>query len=537
MGFEKTASTRADLRRLPGTISLHLGLKAAAACLVITTLLLVVACGEGRHSDTAQGGTNPGGKTVPPDNASHPSDARKIDWVRFGFDPARGGVNPEETLISPKTVGGLRLLWRTRLPDVVDSSPILVHDLRLAHETRDVLYATTKGGTTVALDAASGEILWSHGTSGPQITTSSPVADPSRGSVYSYGLDGAVHEYAATTGQEQNTNGWPARITRMPRTEKGSSALNIAGGRIYVTTSGYVGDTPPYQGHAVTIDESTGAEEVFNSLCSDTKHLLSAGECPSERSGIWARGGAVVDPATRSVFATTGNGPYDANTGGNDYGDSVLKLGSEDLWLLDSYTPETFRRLEEEDADLGSTAPALLPEIPRSKTPLLLVQGGKDGMLRLVDRENLSGAGEPGHVGGQVQAIRSAGCATFTQPVVWTDGGGRVWVIAAGTCGIAAYRVSTDAAGTTGLRLAWKTDDETTTPVLAGGVLFGATDGAVITLDPRTGQRLWSSDQESAGGSIGGIHWESPIVVNGRLYVSDESGVMTAYGLTDDRSQ
>jgi outer membrane protein assembly factor BamB len=514
-------------------ISWRLG-RTAAVWLVVTALLLAVACGAEPHSNTVPGGTNPAGKAGPTDRASGLGAARKINWVRFGFDPARSGVNPEETRVSSKTVGGMRLLWRTQLPGVADSSPILLHDLKLARGTRDVLFATTKDGATIALDAASGEILWSHRPSGPQITTSSPVADPSRGFVYSYGLDGAVHKYAATTGEEAQGGGWPAQITRMPQTEKGSSALNIANGRIYATTSGYVGDAPPYQGHVVAIDEATGTKQIFNSLCSEVGHLLSAEECPSERSGIWARGGAVVDPATGSVFATTGNGPYDANAGGNDYGDSVLKLGSEDLRLLGSYTPETYRKLEEEDADLGSTAPALLPEIPQSDTPLLLVQGGKDGLLRLVDRKNLRGAGEPGHVGGQVQTIKSAGCATFTQPVVWTDGGGRVWVIVAGTCGIAAYRVSTDAAGTAGLGLAWKTDDETTTPVVAGGVLFATTDGAVVALDPRTGRRLWSSAQDGAGGSIGGIHWESPIVVNGRLYVSDESGAMTAYGLPDD---
>jgi len=306
--------------------------------------------------------------------------------------------------------------------------------------------------------------------------------------VYSYGLDGALHRYAATTGEEQKGGGWPVLITRMPETEKGSSALNIANGRVYATTSGYLGDAPPYQGHVVAVDERTGAEKVFNSLCSEVRHLLSAEEFPSERSGIWARGGAVIDPATESVFATTGNESYNANSGGHDYGDSVLKLGRDNLQLLDSYTPETYRKLEEEDADLGSTAPALLPEIPQSKTPLLLVQGGKDGLLRLVNRENLSGAGEPGHLGGQLQVIRSAGCATFTQPVVWTDGRGQVWVIVAGTCGIAAYRVSTGSGGTTGLRLVWKTADETTTPVLAGGVLFAATDGAVLALDPSTGE-------------------------------------------------
>jgi outer membrane protein assembly factor BamB len=443
-------------------------------------------------------------------------------------------VNPEESIISSSTVGRLRLLWRTRLPGVADSSPVFLHDLAFSEEGRDVLYATTKEGAVVALDVATGEILWSRRSAGPQITTSSPVVDPSGRLVYSYGLDGALHRYDAVSGEELKGGAWPVTITLMPRTEKGSSALNIADGRVYATTSGYIGDTPPYQGHVVRVDEASGEEAVFNSLCSDVRHLLSAEECSSERSGIWARGGAVVDGATGSVLATTGNGPYDANSGGSNYGDSILKLGKDDLRLLDSYTPETYRELEAEDADLGSTAPALLPRLPESKTPLLLVQGGKDGMLRLVDRRNPSGAGEPGHLGGQLQLIRSAGCATFTQPVVWTDGGGRIWVIVAGTCGIAAYQALTDAGGTTRLDLAWKVDDETTTPVLAGGVLFAATDGAVLALDPSTGRRLWSSDRDGVGGSIGDIHWESPIVVNGRLYVSDESGVMSAYGLPDD---
>ncbi|MDQ3864962.1 MAG: PQQ-binding-like beta-propeller repeat protein, partial [Actinomycetota bacterium] len=245
-----------------------------------------------------------------------------------------------------------------------------MHDLEFPKGSRDVLYATTRDGTIVALDAASGEILWSHRPSGPQITTSSPVADPSGRFVYSYGLDGALHKYASTTGEEEKGGGWPSQITRMPQTEKGSSALNISNGRIYATTSGYIGDAPPYQGHVVAIDEATGSEQVFNSLCSDVAHLLSAEECSSERSGIWARAGTVVDNATESVFAATGNGPYDADSGGNDYGDSVLKLRRDNLQLLDSYTPQTYRQLEEEDADLGSTAPALLPEIPLSKTPL-----------------------------------------------------------------------------------------------------------------------------------------------------------------------
>jgi DNA-binding beta-propeller fold protein YncE len=316
----------------------------------------------------------------------------------------------------------------------------------------------------------------------------------------------------------------------MPETEKESSALNIAGERLYATTSGYFGDTPPYQGHLVSIDESSGEEDVFNSLCADTTHILSKGECQSDEAGIWARGGAVVDPTTGEAFVTTGNGPYDADRGGNDYGDSIVKLSPDSLQLVDSYTPKTYQQLEQTDADLGSTAPALLPEIPESKTPLLLVQGGKDRQLRLINRQDMSDAGGPGHVGGELQQIESAGCATFTQPIVWTDTDSHVWVIVAGTCGIGAYQIGTDDSGTPRLDLVWQTNDKTTTPVLAGGILFAATNGAVVALDPTSGQHLWSSDQEDAGGTIGDIHWESPIVSSGRLYISDESGTISAYG-------
>jgi hypothetical protein len=42
---------------------------------------------------------------------------------------------------------------------------------------------------------------------------------------------------------------------------------------------------------------------------------------------------------------------------------------------------------------------------------------------------------------------------------------------------------------------------------------------------------LWSSQNASAGGSVGPMHWESPLVVNGVAYVSDENGNLIAYHL------
>jgi hypothetical protein len=382
------------------------------------------------------------------------------------------------------------------------------------------------------VDANGGGAIWAHQVGGARYTTSGPVADPGRQYVYSYGLDGALHRYALATGDETIGNGWPVLVTRMTQTEKQSATLNLANGRVYVPTAGYPGDAPPYQGHVVIADAGSGAGTVFNSLCANLTHVLAQGECPEDQSGIWARAGVVVDPETGKVFVTTGNGAYDANRGGHNYGDSVVELSGDGTRVVDSYTPTNYQQLTNADADLGSTEPALLPRIATSKTPLLAVQGGKDAKLRLLNRQNLSGQGGPGHVGGELQILDSPGCAVFDQPVVWTDPASKaVWVFVGGQCGLGGYQAVTDGGGTTRLRQIWKTGASGTTPVLAGGVLFQQLAGEVRAMEPQTGKTLWSSTQPGAGGTTGGIHWQSVIVVNGRVYAADENSALTAYGL------
>jgi hypothetical protein len=71
----------------------------------------------------------------------------------------------------------------------------------------------------------------------------------------------------------------------------------------------------------------------------------------------------------------------------------------------------------------------------------------------------------------------------------------------------------------------------TTSPILTGGVLFAAAKGELLGLDPLSGRQIWSSVQPSAAGPLGAVHWESPIIVGGKVYVTDESGALLAYGL------
>ena len=449
----------------------------------------------------------------------------RADWPVFDLDPARSGVNPNERAITATNVGRLVVLWTQHLPDVADSAP-MYRDGRL--------YLTMRGGSTIALDATTGAQLWWQTTTGPKITNSSPAVDPSGQWVYAYGLDGFVHKYAAATGREVTDTGWPAPVTLLTQVEKESSALNLANGKLYVTTSGYLGDQGHYDGHLVVVDLGSGASAVFNSLCSNLTSLLTdqpgqPNYCPSVQSGVWARAGAVVDPTTGHVFIATGNGPWNGTT---NWGDSVLELSADGHTLVDSYTPSNQAELDDRDIDLGSTAPALLPAQPASKTPLVAVQGGKDGELRLLNRRDLSGQGHVGQLGGELQIVDAPGkCDVFTAPAVWTATDHSTWLFVATGCGLAGFQVVTSAAGETSLVPRWQQRTGGTSPVVVNGILFVAHSGGVDARAAATGRLLWTSPPSGQRGAIGQIHWESPIVVAGKLFIADENGDFTAFGL------
>jgi outer membrane protein assembly factor BamB len=300
-----------------------------------------------------------------------------------------------------------------------------------------------------------------------------------------------------------------------------------------VTTASFGGDAPPYQGHMVAINVQTGAKHVFNSMCSNITHLLAPGECHANGGGIWAKPGVVVDPVTGHIFFTTANDKFTANRGGTDWGQTVVEMTADGSKVVDSYTPENYAAVAGQDLDLGSVAPVLLPTIPQSRTPDLAVQGGKEGLLRLLNRENLSGHGGPAHVGGALQTVRvPSGCPIEAQPLAWTEPStGTLWLFVPTFCGLQGYQVQTSRVGVTSLHLAWSATALASSPVISGGVLFAATSKALLAFDPSSGHLRWSSASASAGGDISYIHWESPIVVDGRVYCPDEHSKLTMYQL------
>ena len=436
------------------------------------------------------------------------------DWLRFDYDAQRDGVGPAATGITAGNVKHLRL--RTvRLPGTVDSSAIELAGVTVRGRKRDVIVVTTTYGHTLALDPGSGRRLWEftpadiHSYLGSsQFTTATPIADPDRRFIYAATPDGRIHKLALATGREIRTGGWPVSVTFDATHEKIASALNISGGSLIVTTGGYIGDIPPYQGHVVTISLASGRiTAVWNSLCSNRHGLIDPPKsCPASDSAIWGRAGAVIEPDTGRMLVATGNAPFNGST---YWGDSVLELSPDGSSLLHNWTPADQARLNSDDLDLGSTSPAVLPGFQGHR---LAVQGGKAGVLDLLDLDRLdgtTGGGGP-RLGGQIQELSApGGDQVFTAPAVWSHNG-RIWVFVGDGSGTWAYTLGGSGARPR-LSVAWRSGNGGTSPVIAGGLLYAYDPGGSLDVYvPTTGRRLVSLPAGSG-------HWNSPIVVGGRV--------------------
>jgi hypothetical protein len=471
---------------------------------VAATCLLLTACGSAGGWARVVPTPTTSASAIP---QAHISAAPLEDWPEFGLNPQRSDVSEQATGITATNVAHLRHT-RVSLPGTVDSSPIYLHGVSVDGGVHDTILVTTTYGRTVAIDAASGHLLWTFTPSGhdgwvgsPQITTTSPLADPNRQYVYAASPNGLIHKLALADGRE--VGGWPVRVTFDAKHEKLAAALNVDGADVLAATGGYFGDAPPYQGHLVAIDRASGhIAAVFNTLCAGRRRIISPSNCRSSDSAILSRSGAVVEPGGGRILIDTGNGPWN---GGSDFGDSVLELSFPGLSLRQSFTPTNQAELNSSDTDLGSSAPALLGQDR-------VVVAGKDGIMRVLALSRLNGRAGAGnhqshHLGGELQRLSiPGGGELFTSPAVWSHGA-TTTAFVADENGTAAYVLR-------GGRLAraWENGNPGTSPVLAGGLLY--------VYDPSAGGiRVYrpGSPQPIARLSGEGGHWNSPIVADGHV--------------------
>jgi hypothetical protein len=175
------------------------------------------------------------------------------------------------------------------------------------------------------------------------------------------------------------------------------TALTLANGTVYVGFGSH-NDMDPYHGWIVGYNAQTlQLSAVFNSTPNGSE------------GGIWEAGGKFAVDSQGNLFVDTGNGTFDTSMNASglpnrgDYGDSVIKLAPDSttsasnqnpygwgLKVLDFFTPFNQQTLANNDQDLGSGDIVLLPDsVGSAAHPHLLICGGKEGRVYLIDRDNM----------------------------------------------------------------------------------------------------------------------------------------------------
>ena len=447
------------------------------------------------------------------------------DWPQFGYDSARVNSPAAATGITAANVGKLTR-QQVKLDGIVDSNAIYLRGAAIAGGSHDAFFVTTSYGRTIAIDADTGAALWEYVPPGiggwdhsAQLTTSAPAADPTRRFLYAASPDGKIHKLAVADGSEVTAGGWPVTITLDPAHEKIGPGINVSGNLVLASTGGYIGDYPPYQGHVVAIDRTTGKLlHVFNALCSNRHALMQPTSCIESGAAIWGRGGVVVEPGSHKLLVATGNAAYDGKT---MWGDSVLELSPDAGTLLQAYTPKNAAYLEGTDLDLGSVSPAIL-------TKTLVAQPGKDGKIRLLRLDRLNGKTRTAaHIqGGELQVLAGPGHPLVAAPAVWHSGG-RTWLFAGSFATLAGYVLDTKPKPR--LRRVWTARNGSSSPIVAGGLVFSydPLHGGVHVYRPTTGSFVTTLP-------TGAGHWNSPIVADGRVAVPEgDSNDRRATGVLD----
>lgn len=114
----------------------------------------------------------------------------------------------------------------------------------------------------------------------------------------------------------------------------------------------------------------------------------------TDKGGIWQAGNGPSTDGNGNVFVITGDGGFNADVGGKSYGDSFVRLrlnGAGGFTVASFFTPcnQEWLRRDDLDLDLGSSGPVVIPNTN------LVVGGGKQGRLYLLDRTNMGGYRSP----------------------------------------------------------------------------------------------------------------------------------------------
>ena len=390
--------------------------------------------------------------------------------------------------------------------------------------------------------------------------TSTPVIDPVAGIIYVVAKTKRtsdstyhffLHALGLTSGAEQLAG--PTEITgQVTGSGSGSSGgvlvfdptyhlqrpgLLLMNGVVYLGF-GSVGDMGNYHGWIMGYDATTLQQVSILNLTPN-----------GSDGGIWAAGQGLAGDASGNIYVMTGNGDFNANTSGKDYGDSFLRISTTSgLTIADYFTPSNQASLFSGDVDLGSGGPMAIPGTN------LLVGIGKDKLFRVIDSTNM------GHFNSgfdnDVQQFTAATSPYFGAPVYWNSpNNGPVVYLWGPKDFLKAYKfvgplfqttpvTQSTVQNSSGFSNSAPLSVSANTDLVGGGIVWGAASFSGVA----TGQsvpgilrafdatnlatELWDSKQNAARDDVGlYAKFNPPTVANGKVYLGTFSGQLLVYGL------
>jgi len=432
----------------------------------------------------------------------------------------------------------------------------------------------TEENQVYALDPQTGAVQWKNkfgsgwaptvscGDLTPRIgITSTPVYAPGTRTVYFItksddGIDAdhphlRMHAIDVDTGKERA--GWPlvlagsatnSGVALNPQTANQRAGLLLMGGAVYFATASHC-DRGPYVGFVGRVNVA------------GTPHLtLWSAESggAADQAGIWQSGAALASDGPGRIFLATGNGVSPAPGPGDKppgtLAESVVRLAvaaNGTMSAKDFFSPANNDQLDQNDADLGSGGPVPLPDSWGSLTHQHLITiTGKDGIVRLLDRDALGGMGQgPGGTDKVVNALTLQG--VWGRPAIFSSDTDHLMYLQPSRAPLQAVRETPDAHGEPTLSVAGASVDS-----------YGYTSGSPIVTSDGTNlstAAVWVVTVNDGSGSgamlrafpadppIGG-NWRpiasfplgtaakfiQPATDGGRLFVGTRDGRVLAFG-------
>jgi fibronectin type 3 domain-containing protein len=321
-------------------------------------------------------------------------------------------------------------------------------------------------------------------------------------------------------------------------------ALTLANGAVYLGFGSH-GDNGPYHGWILGYSASTlQLTAVFNTT-------------PNGSNGaIWQGGGKIAVDAQGNLYFGTGNGTFDTTLNADgfpsqgDYSDSFVKLAVDPtttathenvngwgLKVVDYFTPSNQQNLSDNDLDLGSGGPLLLPDaVGNTAHQQLMIGAGKQGSIYLLDRNNM-GKFDP-HTDHVVQELPSVIHGSFDTPAYFN---GAIYYVSGFSGPADAFSIAN---ATLSAAPTSQSSDSYSFPGPSSSISAnGNTNGIVWELDHGSNElraydatnyttELYTSSQAANNRDLLGsvVKFTVPTVANGKVYVGT-SNSLKAYGL------